>query len=271
MAIQPGFSGNLKIGDTQVACTSFSVTPEQQPLYYNHTYGLRDSGGGDSKGDGGALNPQRGLWRPSTKLIRASFSYIATNESGNTLYEAAKKGDDINGVFSSDCNNGYSLSECKVSTFNMSVTAGDLLNISGELVGSIIEAGGEESVFSDQRAITWDQCNVSVSGGGSEIYSFELSINNNCIPIYTSGTNKAGLFPHKIRIGIQEVTGNIGFYSRGMSLAWIDSASPVAVSFSAGSISASINAILNPITRTGSVTPAISTVTFNGIGKSLGG
>jgi hypothetical protein len=276
LLVNPGYSGLLTIDDKNIRCSDFSVTAEQQPLFYQHILGLRDSipQGQGSKGDTGELNPQRNLWRPSVQLGRASFNYPATENI--TLFNAAKKGDDVSGNFVFDCTPmGYDISEAKIGSYKLSVTAGDILTVSAELVGKMLEdTATQEAIFdvTEEKFITWDKCSISMPNiPNSSIYSFELSINNNTIPIYTSGQNNTNLFPYKIRIGVQEVSGSIGFYTKGENLAWLtSSSSPVTIIFATAGFTVNIKALLHPVSRVGSVTPVISTVAFSGVGQALG-
>jgi len=276
--IPPGFTGVLTFGNQKIRCTDFSVNPDQQPLFYKHIIGLRDSipVNNSAKEDIGTINTQRGLWRPSVKLARASFSYPVTDITGIPVFNAAKTGDDIDAIFTFDCFPlTYAISECKMASFGLRVTAGDILTVSSEIVGRVLsDSGTYDDYRTEEKLITWDECRIQINNFDAPILSFELSITNEVMPIYTSGQNNIDLFPLKLRIGIQEVSGSISFYtkgSQGKNLEWLTAqTTPVMISFDGGGLSIDINAVFNPVSRVGSVTPVISTITFTGIGKALG-
>ena len=270
MTINAGYIGYAEINGTQIRCTDFSVVPSQDALFYNHIYGLRDGGSNGGKGDTGALNTQRTLFRPSVISISGGISFPATEGGGaSVLFDLAKTGDSFDMDFHYDCDNGRSFNSCKVGRFEFSIVAGDIINISADIMANNVADGSGASEFNSlEKLITWDK--VSVGDFGDGVQAFNFSINNNLIPIYTAGgnseyTNK--LLPAEIRVGMQEVTGTITAY--GMNSHYYDISNKSTITVSAPGFSTNINCVFRPSGANGSSGAIVNTYPFIGVDRAF--
>lgn len=272
--INPGYMGTATVGGAKLRCTNFNVNPRQEPLFYDHTIGLRDSVPGSifgGKGDTGARNPQKVIMRPGVKICQGNISHPLTEFSGSTLFDKARTGDDFDMDFVYICDgSGRGYSKCKVNSFTFSATAGDFARVTAEIMGISVGGGGGGTNTKEEKIVTWDA--VTVSGAGDlPIQSVTLNVNNNCMPIYTAGGNTAfKLFPVKIRVGIQEVTGNISFYNEGVPLTFLDEVTPAQLSITAPGLGIEATVVYKPQEIAGSVSPVIATLPFVGVGQALG-
>ncbi len=69
--VRPGYMGLAVVDGTQFRCTSFSVNPNQDVLFYNHVIGLKDTVPSDSATKGedlSKINTQRRIWRPKEAI-----------------------------------------------------------------------------------------------------------------------------------------------------------------------------------------------------------
>jgi len=277
--IYPGYIGLATVDGQRVRCNDFNVNPVQEPLFYDHTIGLRDSIPEtifEGKSDAGELNPQKIIWRPSVKIYQGSISYPLTDELGaDPLFALARTGDDFNMTFVYTCNKiARQFTGCKVNSYTFSITAGDFATVQADIMALRMEdVGGSTDYTKEEKIVTWDDVEISGSFGSIPIQSFSVTINNNCMPIYTAGVNVSKeLNPGKIRVGMQQVTGTISFYNKGLSLSFMESIigpTSIEVKTSDG-FEMEINCIFRPQERTASVSPIISALPFVGVDKALG-
>ena len=301
--IYPGFMGlaQITIGGTvatdgtigggtkyQIRCNDISINLEQDTQFYNHTIGLLDTieTSGATKGEisgeisGGItyanVNAQKILWRPGVKIIRGSLSFPVDDVNFGAIFDMVALGKWFVLEISYHCKSFRTYSECRVNSCSISASAGDVVQMTIEIVGrNMVDAITNTNMsipFSDtKRLLTWDKFGVSMTNITEEsiIHSFEMSINNNCIPIYTSGYNKSGsLFPRDIRIGIQEVTGSVTFYGRGTTGNQLSNDTVLdTINLSVASWVKKIDCLYKPIQRSSSMTAPLQTLGFIGVNK----
>lgn len=275
--VTPGYMGYAGIGSYKVRCTDFNVKLKQDILFYDHIIGLRDSIPTDifdSKGDVGAFNEQKIFWRPGTKIVEGSVNFPMTSDSSNAFFEEAYSGNDFDVDLYYSCDVGYSFTGCKVNTYSWSATSGEAVNVSIGVIGKGVESIGSPVIYNKpEKIITWDAVKISGTGGDDGLVSFEFSINNNCIPIYTSGTNNDTtnpLLPHAIRVGMQSVTGSISFYDDALlENIFAEEATARDITISAGTFSAKLKVLYLYPERQGQVSAYIKTVAFVGIENAV--
>ena len=275
--ITAGYMGYATIGNQKVRCTDFNVNARQEPLFYDHIVGLRDSIPAslyDVKKDVGALNIQKRIWRPSVKIYQGAITYPLTSLNGSPLFSHAKLGDDFSLDFDYNCDLGRSYTYCKVNTYTFSATAGDLCQISADIMATTgNDTGGGTAYTNTEKLVTWDNLNVSVSGGSSDaIQSITFTVNNSCKPIYTAGGNNAlDLNPILLRVGMQLVTGSISYYNKGADLDFLEGVTgATTINLSADGFSAMLRVVFKPQERTGAIGPVISNLPFVGVDYALG-
>ena len=276
--IKQGYMGLAFIGSNELRCTDFSIQVQQQPLFYDHTIGLRDSipvtliGG---KGDIGALNIQKTIWRPSVKSYQGSITFPITSLGGDPLYEYAKTGDDFDLEFQYTCGISRNYNQCKVNSYTFTATAGDFCTVSADIMCLQGLDGTLDSKYTEvEKIVTWDDVDISIGGLGVSdcIQAFTFTVNNNCKAIYTAGGNiDLSLNPILIRVGMQEIQGAISFYNQGNILEFLeDITSPKTISVSAYGIGIDLYVLFKPQERSGSTGPVISTLPFVGVDYALG-
>ena len=239
MFISPGFVGLCQIDDIKVRVSSFNVNAKQEVEFYNHIYGLRDkivvgaegseisnvTDGQLTKGDDGSLNIQKYLWRPGTKIVSGNVSFPVTVNALQKVYNLTRSGDDFTLYFGYSCDSIQRKYEfCKINSFSFSVTAGDLVQVSFDVMGLSVEEGYYlfDTTFQDaQKLVPWSAVSVSTISEDA-LQSFNFNVSNNCLPIYTAGQNAENLFPKKIRVGMQELTGSLVAYQYGNDLEFLD-------------------------------------------------
>jgi hypothetical protein len=224
--------------------------------------------GGSQSGSAGSQNIQKRIYRYSPAIARASFSGPVPANGFDSLLAAAVNGTDVdaNMTFWSQQALNATVKKAKVSTLSISIKAGEVAQFSAELVGA--EYGTSSSANSSaadcQKLCTWDVCTVTATGITSDISSFDITISNPTIPIYTakwttdSYTN--GMMPQKIRLGIQEVTGTLGIYGPTSSPA--NRAGTIDFKLNGGG--KTLHVIFNTPTDTGSGGPYIRSLSFVG-------
>jgi hypothetical protein len=274
--VKAGYLGYAEISGTKVRCTDFNVQVKQDVLFYDHTIGLRDNipsailGG---KGDQAQWNEQKIFWRAATKIIEGNVSFPMSEFSANAFFDQAWKGDWFDFSLYYSCENGKMFKECRVNTYNFSITAGDVANVSVGVIGKNISEATPAVYDRLEKLITWDK--VEIGGVGDQIVSLDFTINNNCIPIYTSGTNTGGispLIPNDIRVGMQSLTGSVSFYNNaGPTDSFVEVNTPQFITISAGSFNATLNVLYQYPERNGAVSAYIKTVPFVGVGHAVEG
>jgi len=281
MALKGGYMGLCQVNGIDLRVTSFNVNVKQEAEFYEHIIGLRDSipSGLGTKGDVGALNVQKYFWRPGVKICQGNFSFPVTVSSLQEFYDLAKTGDYFNLDYYYDCDNvKRSYVDCRVNSLSFSCTAGDTVNLNVDIMGRKLESegGGIISYQSSQKLVTWDALEIT-SSSSNGVQAFNFNVNNNCKPIYTAGANDTeNLFPKGIRVGMQNVTGSIVYYTKGVSYDGLDpstSSDTINIKITTGcggSFSESLTVVYTPIERQGNTKLPLHTLPFVGVGNALG-
>ena len=281
------------IDGTKFRVSDFSVQPSQKMLFYDHVIGLNDSDytTDSTKGETpGMIQVQKKFTRPGTISIGGSLSFPAAEGTGisalQIFFDRARDGDYFDLTFQySRCETNIVryFKDCRVNQFNFSITAGDILSIQVDIVAKNMENAGSVNKFEDiQKLITWDK--VVIGGGiigGNVIQSFSFSVNNNAKNIYTNLSGQgstegilagyADLLPHDIRLGMQEVTGNVSVYNNTMVEFLNSSSHNRALSVSVGdNFHETLNVIYYPSEIAAAVGPVIVSIPFIGIDYALG-
>lgn len=272
--IVPGYAGILSIDGEKIRCTDFGLNPKQEVEFYNHIIGLNDTitGNGSTKGEEpGSIQTQRIMYRPGVIGISGGFSAPVCGSTNSCniggIYGYAKDGSYFDMDMSYSCEGGRKYKDCRVNSFSLSCSAGDVASITVDVLALKAESGSSSSEFRDeQKIITWDKVEVTFKEIG-EIFSIELSINNNANYVYTS----SGVEPYDIRLGTQEVSGTISYYNSKGAPKYLDKDTVQAEGeIKLPGLAINLNCILKPITIQGSTSPVISAATFVGVGKALG-
>jgi len=115
---------------------------------------------------------------------------------------------------------------CIANTFQFSVSAEDVVNITTDIIGinrryNTIQSLGEE-YMQNTRVVTWNDARVEISGGaldtaigGQFVREFEANVNNNAERFYTLNTH---LMPQAIAPTKRDVDGSLTLMGRHMSL-----------------------------------------------------
>lgn len=273
MSIVRGYMGIADCAGQKVRCNDFNVNIKQEALFYDHTIGLRDSipssirGG---KGDQGNRNDQKVLYRPGTKIIQGGFSFPWTTNSAGVLFDEAKTGGTFDMSFTYACQNlARNFKSCKVNSYTMRASQGDIVTGSIDIMAISMSSGGSSSLYAEsEKIITWDNVNASIGGFSGKLASFEVTINNNCIPIYTSGQNAVDLNAKEIRIGIQTLTGNVTFFE-GDDLTFVEDALETTATFMTENFSTMFTILLLPMTQQASTSAVLRTFQMVGIKKNV--
>jgi hypothetical protein len=282
MALKGGYLGLCVINNLQIRVTGFTLNVQQDVQFYDHIIGLRDSvpQGLSTKGDVGAINVQKYTWRPGVKIVSGNISFPATTESLQLLFDLVKTGDDFDVQFNYSCDDTMRVFNfCKINSFTFTATAGDILNVSVEVMGRHMEEfTGSNPYTQSQKLITWD--NIYVSSISSDpVQAFSFTVNNNCMPIYTAGNNTSDrLFPKKIRVGMQNMTGTIIYYIKGRAYVDLDKTTDsnlIGISIKGDCGDADfiegLCVIYKPIERSSNIGALLHTLPFVGVGKALSG
>lgn len=273
--VEPGYMGYAEIGGTKIRCTDFNVQLKQDVLFYDHVIGLRDSipsGILDGKGDIGAFNEQKIFWRPATKIVEGTVSFPISDKSSDAFLFEATRGETFDLSLYYSCTVGKTFTDCKVNSYTFSATAGEVATVSVNIMGKDVSDASPSTFTDPEKLITWDK--VNIGGPGGDIVSFEFTINNNCIPIYTAGTNigtgsSSQLIANDIRVGMQSVTGSVSFYNNtGPSDAFVESATQQTITVSADALSVTLTVLYQYPERNGQVSAYIKTVPFFGVGQA---
>ena len=213
-------------------CSNMSSSLDQKVLFFDHIVGLRDTismsatltsnVAGSKKGEADAAthNTQKKVYRYSPAIAKASFSGPIPADNFDKIFDAAIQGDTVETemVFWKDNAPSVRVGKAKIDNFSIDIKAGGVVTFSVSLTGAEYElTENSTSQAADcQKLLTWDVCSVDASPITSDAESFQMTINNPVIPIYTtkwsSDDASGGMMPQKIRIGMQEVSGSIGVY-----------------------------------------------------------
>jgi hypothetical protein len=235
--VRAGYMGLADLGGTKVRCTSFSVNPNQDVLFYNHTIGLRDTVPTNNATKGAIsesstdVNIQRRIWRPSPISVAGGISFPATETSLVNVFNLAKYANYFDINFNYYCDTGSSsqsriFTDCRINGFDMSVVAGDVVNINADVICKNVETDTYNVSYEvPEKLITWDQVPTKVTSAPFNVddmlvQGFNFKINNNIQTIYTTNntgsatppTTTESLLPTDLRVGMQEVTGSITVY-----------------------------------------------------------
>lgn len=286
MIIQPGYLGSATIGGVQVRCTDFSVNVNQTPLFYDHYIGLRDSVPADIydvKKDDGERNKQKIIWRASTKTVQGGMSFPWTDLYLGQFWPEARTGDSFDMDFNYTCGLGRLFTGCKINSYTLRISAGDLVTSTVDIVGKHMGEKNDDKaplVTTTAKLVTWDSVNVSVSGGGivanPKLAYFECNIANNCMPIFTMGGNISSssgtvtyLEPYEIRVGMQVVTGTLAYYDE-KSIKWMEDISTASsITLTISDWSQKFNVIFHPQQQNAATGPIIRTIQFTGTDDAL--
>jgi hypothetical protein len=218
-----------------------SASLDQKVQFFDHILGLRDkltagsAGSATKKGPetsatagGGANNVQKRIYRYTPGLAKARFECpIIGDANGSPAFANVLKyaisGEEVSVemVFWKTSATKVTVSKGIISSFTLSLKAGDIATFSCEVTGAKYESGtGSSGAVDCTKLVTWDRCKV---GGdvSAPLASFDLTITNPPVPIYTTtatewfGTSHGpnGVMPRAIRVGIQEVSGAISMLS----------------------------------------------------------
>jgi len=279
-SVKAGFRGYVELGGIIVRCTDFSVKLSQEALFYDHTIGLRDSVPDsilDTKGDDAEWNEQKIFWRASPKLVEGAISYPLAELSADAFFLEAANGDTLDDLdLYYSCEAGKRFKFCKVNSYAFTATAGEVPSVSVGLMGAYVEDKGAPPIYDiPEKLITWDEVDISGTGADEHIVSFEFSVNNNCMPIYTAGTNLGvggladGISPllvNDIRVGMQTVTGSVTFYNdEGPLDTFVEEQVPLVITITAGLLTVQLNVLYLYPEREGRTNAYIRTIPFHGV------
>jgi len=279
--VYAGYIGTVDIDDVKVRCTDASTNIEQSPEFYDHIIGLRDSiptNGSATKTDAGNVNYQKYIWRPGVRIINGNISFPMTREAFIKAWDLARTGDSFTMVQQFTCDIRRTFLNCKVSSFGFSATAGDIVNGSISIMSDFVtEDEGESLAIDDdgslippyivaQKLLTWDAVEISTPISSNAIQSLDFTVDNECKPVYTSGN----LWPKEIRIGMQELTGTMTFYTKGKDMALLDAqSSSTYIDLNVAGLGRRLNVIFLPIQRNGIINAQIYPLGFTGAGKAM--
>lgn len=277
-SIKAGYIGLLNIGGLQIRCTELNANPSQNIVEYPHTLGLNDFITDETRTkveEVGNIQLQKAIVRPGVELVQGNFSYPATQSNVSSIYEYARTGNYITTVsFTYSCGITRIFNKCRMSQFTFSVTAGDIVNISGQFTAMNMAEGEDDEAGTytvAEKLLTWDT--ITINGVEGNLHSFELTIQNEIIPIYTanpSAYNDNIFGPRDLRIGKQDVSGNVTTYNRPEEIRLTGTAAPEAITVAGPGISFNINGIKTPLQINSQLGPVYIVVPFTGVGYALG-
>ena len=294
--VRSGFMGLANIGNTQIRCTSFSVNPNQDVSFYNHVIGLKDTIPTDSTTKGEILpkpvagntyaNIQRKIWRPSPISITGGMAFPATETSLKTVFDLARYANYFDLAFIYYCASGLSqdfnartFNDCRINGFDFSITSGDIVNISIDVVGKNVEQRDDYVHYTTpQKLITWDEVNTTITNAPFTvdklmINGLSFKINNNIQTIYTAGTSlttSESLYPYDLRVGMQEVTGSLSVYlDAGKEFIPINLATPATIQMIMPSLTVRMTVVFKSNQMDGLVGPIITQLPFVGVDYSF--
>jgi hypothetical protein len=284
--------GLADLGGTKVRCTSFSVNPNQDVLFYNHVIGLRDTiptdnaTKGEIPNDSTDINIQRKIWRPSPISITGGVSFPATETSLVDIFALARYANYFDIDFNYYCGNGISagddsrtFTDCRINGFDMSVTAGDILNINIDVAAkNVISNDTSVHYTTPEKLITWDKVKTTVTNAPFNVddmmvNGFNFKINNNIQTIYTVGTlsTTESLLPYDLRVGMQEVTGSMSVYlDSGLEFIPIAVSDPAIIKVTMPNLTLDMTVVFKSNQMEGQVGPIVTQLPFVGVDYSFG-
>lgn len=285
--IYPGFVGYADIGGQKVRCNDFSVNIKQEALFYDHVLGLRDTtptsiytikGDGGDKGPTEQYNAQKILWRPSVKLSQGGFTFPWTDINMGLLWEEARGGKTFDMDFKYACGIARRFNKCKVNSYALKVSNGDIVSSSLDIMAiheEIIELPDGGLYTANEKIMTWDAVNITIDDDPApNLVSFDFTINNACIPIYTAGSNASDTNPleaKEIRVGMQQLTGTMSSYEENSLnyLDFVDTSKTIKLNFNNGEFIIKITAVFKPMEQSAAVGPVIRTLPFTGVDYNI--
>lgn len=280
LLIHPGFMGHASVaGWPQVRCTDFSVNVKQEPIFYDHTIGLRDSISTniyDVKGDDDSHNPQKIFWRPGVKLAQGIFGFPWTTNNLGVLLNQAIYGDDFDMSFYYTCGIGRRFKNCKVNSYSLKLTNGDFVSSTVDIMTPHMEVDDVLNltpVISTEKLVTWDSVVITgLPNAIAEVVSFDLTINNGVLPIYTAGQNNSGdkLEPKELRVGMQMVSGSVSYYTYNNLVFMENISTSTSVGITIGSYQTiNLKLVFKPMEQSAATGAVIRTVPFVGVDKAI--
>jgi len=266
MTLTPGFIGSANFGGT-FRCTDFSVNLKQTPLFYDHIIGLRDSTPTnitDVKSDTGQRNEQKKIWRPSVIIVDGGLNFPWTDQTLGKLWQEARTGSSFSLDFTYNCGLSRQFTGCKVNSYTIKATAGELVTTDLSIMGINMTTLTQQTAPlnpNTQKIVTWD----AFDAGLGDLAYFECTVNNNCIPIYTNGS----LNPYEIRVGMQLVTGTVGYYQSNTNINMVNTSAPSTFTLNIDTWSQKFNIIYHPQQQNAALGAIITPIQFTGVDDAL--
>jgi len=269
------YTGSCSIDGQEILCSSMTSSIDQKVSFFDHTLGLRDKFSSDfeSKGPstkkGDIQNVQKRTYRYTPAIARANISGPIPMDGFQNIIDKAVSGEEISMKMTYYRKNSpmTTIGRAIISTLNMSVKPGDICNFTLDAVASeyTFDASGNTSKKAQcTNLVTWDAARITASPIYDHIESFNITINNPPVPIYTAqwtdDVETNGMMPQKIRIGMQEVTGTIGVY--GVPI--IDAPSLGDVDFSFNGAGKKLAVVFTNPSDTGNTGAYIRSINFTG-------
>ena len=283
--INPGYMGIADVGGVgEVRFDSSSVNARQEIEApdlimgdYDHdayVYGKIDVSGSISgpmtetfiRADGSLIS----LWEWGTDRDENTGQLVNTSDIDITYYNGRSR--NFTGMEASSL--GFSCASGDIAQFSIDVigrSAGDW----GTNAGGALNPQAPAGSALNEKLITWDEVDISGTGADEHIVSFEFSVNNNCMPIYTAGTNLGvggladGISPllvNDIRVGMQTVTGSVTFYNdEGPLDTFVEEQVPLVITITAGLLTVQLNVLYLYPEREGRTNAYIRTIPFHGV------
>jgi len=242
--------------------------------------GLKDVVPDDSASKGASeetdyINIQKTLWRPSIIKYEGGISFPVTTTDNNVsnlpvIFDLAKYANTFDIKLIYNCLIARTFKNCKINTLSFNITAGDIVNITAQIVAMDVEDVNSGDPFTTaQKLVTWDK--VDLDGGESidltEAQSFSFEINNNINTIYTHNSLK----PKELRVGMQSVNGSISLYNKHGIIILPDEASSIVINLTVLDLNTVINCILKPSVINGDISSIFSTIQFVGVDRVFEG
>jgi len=279
MAIVPGYIGVAEVDGNIIRCSDININVEQDYVFYDHVIGLNDTVPSDSSTKGenvGVIQTQKRIGRPSVAKIGGSLSFPLQEET-ESLFSYIKTGEYIDKiVVHYDCENiTRTFYDCRLDNYSFNVTAGDIAHIQTSFyaLGEEDTNEGSPGYETAHKLITWDKISVSSSIFGSgDVFSFEFSANNNVTSIYTANNESeySPFLPSDLRLGMQEVTGNIVVYNKEGKEFISASDDLSTIDLNAYVFSTTIYCMTKPLSLPAAVGIIKTTIPFVGVDKAFG-
>jgi hypothetical protein len=289
--LKSGFMGIADVGGTKIRCSSFSINPSQDVLFYNHVIGLRDTVPSNSSTkhvlseSSINVNTQRRIWRPSPITISGGIGFPATETSLKSLFNLARYAQYFDTTFVYYCNKfdigkeTRLFKDCRVGDFSFAVKAGDIVNLSSTISAKKIEAsqGKFRGYTKAEKIITWDKSLITITNAPFNmsnfiIEGFDFKINNNLQTIHVA--NAVGtaypdsLLPFDIRVGMQEVSGDLTVYmQQGLEFISFDETAPTKITINLPNLVINMSVVFQSNQMDGVVGPIITKLPFVGVDK----